>query len=278
MRIIGMNKKTMAFFYVVLIVIALVQIYPFFWVALSSFKPASDLARPAYLLPSEMYLGNYVKALSGRLPRYFSNSIIIAVCVLVGLVALGSPAGYALSKMRFRYAEQVTSFFLFGMMIPSFACLIPMFRMYNILGLRNTYWALIIPQVGFGLPLCIFLYRSFMSRIPDSLTEAAAIDGATNWYIFRSIVFPMSKNVTMTTLTYNFIGVWNEFTYANTFMSTAEMKTLPIGLNDFVGEMGMVDWGGTFAAITLSILPTLILYVFLNKQVIAGMTAGAVKA
>lgn len=88
----------------------------------------------------------------------------------------------------------------------------------------------------------------------------------------------MSKNVTMTTLTYNFIGVWNEFTYANTFMSTAEMKTLPIGLNDFVGEMGMVDWGGTFAAITLSILPTLILYIFLNKQVIAGMTAGAVKA
>lgn len=89
MGIIGMNKKTKVIFYVILIAIALIQIYPFFWVAISSFKPTSDLARPAYLLPSEMYLGNYVKALSGRLPRYFLNSMITAVCVLVSLVALG---------------------------------------------------------------------------------------------------------------------------------------------------------------------------------------------
>lgn len=278
MKILGLNKKMAVIFYIILITVALIQIYPFFWVVTSSFKPASDLAKPAYLLPTEIDLSHYVKALSGRLPRYFINSVVIAVCVLIGLVGIGSPAGFALSKMRFKYAEQVTSFFLFGMMIPSFACLVPMFRMYNTLGLRNTYWALIIPQVGFGLPLCIFLYKSFMSRIPDDLTEAATIDGASNWYIFKGIVFPMSKNVTMTTLTYNFIGIWNEFTYANTFMSSNEMKTLPIGLNDFVGEMGMVDWGGTFAAITISILPTLILYVFLNKQMIAGMTAGAVKS
>ena len=140
------------------------------------------------------------------------------------------------------------------------------------------YWALIIPQVGFGLPVCIFLYKNFMSRIPDSQTDAAAIDGASHWYIFMNIIFPMSKNITVTILTFNFVYVWNEFTYANTFMSAGKMKTLPVGLSDFVGEMGGVDWGATFATITLSMLPTLIIYAVLNKQVIEGMTAGAVKS
>lgn len=273
-----MRKPVRVLFFVVLLAVALVQIYPFFWVITSSFKTDADLAKAAYLLPSKIYMGHYQQALQSDLMRYFFNSFSVAVGVLVSLIALGAPAGYALSKMRFHYAEKVMTFFLLGMMIPSFACLIPMFQFYNALGLRNTYWALIIPQVGFGLPVCIFLYKNFMSRIPDSLTDAAAIDGASHWYIFMNIIFPMSKNITVTILTFNFVYVWNEFTYANTFMSAGKMKTLPVGLSDFVGEMGGVDWGATFATITLSMLPTLIIYAVLNKQVIEGMTAGAVKS
>lgn len=273
-----MRKPVRVLFFMVLLAVALVQIYPFFWVITSSFKTDADLAKAAYLLPSKIYMGHYQQALQSDLMRYFFNSFSVAVGVLVSLIALGAPAGYALSKMRFHYAEKVMTFFLLGMMIPSFACLIPMFQFYNALGLRNTYWALIIPQVGFGLPVCIFLYKNFMSRIPDSLTDAAAIDGASHWYIFMNIIFPMSKNITVTILTFNFVYVWNEFTYANTFMSAGKMKTLPVGLSDFVGEMGGVDWGATFATITLSMLPTLIIYAVLNKQVIEGMTAGAVKS
>lgn len=104
--------------------------------------------------------------------------MVVAVSVLFFLVIISAPAGYALSKRNFCYNEKVMTFFLLGMMIPAFACLIPMFQFYNMLKLRNTYWALIIPQVGFGLPVCIYLYKNFMSRIPDSLTEAAEIDGA----------------------------------------------------------------------------------------------------
>ena len=273
-----MKKPVRVIFLIVLVVVALIQLYPFFWVAISSFKTDADLARAAYLLPSEIYMGNYQKAFQSDLFQYFINSFLVAVGVLIFLVALAAPSGYSLSKMRFCYAEKVMTFFLFGMMIPSFACLIPMFQVYNVLKLRNTYWALIIPQVGFGLPICIFLYKNFMSRIPDSLTEAAAIDGASYWYIFKNIIFPMSKNITVTILTFNFVNVWNEFTYANTFMSAGNMKTLPVGLSDFVGEMGGVDWGATFATITLSMLPTLIVYAVLNKQVIEGMTAGAIKS
>ena len=276
--LLTMRKPVRVLFFMELLAVALVQIYPIYWVITSSFKTDADLAKAAYLLPSKIYMGHYQQALQSDLMRYFFNSFSVAVGVLVSLIALGAPAGYALSKMRFHYAEKVMTFFLLGMMIPSFACLIPMFQFYNALGLRNTYWALIIPQVGFGLPVCIFLYKNFMSRIPDSLTDAAAIDGASHWYIFMNIIFPMSKNITVTILTFNFVYVWNEFTYANTFMSAGKMKTLPVGLSDFVGEMGGVDWGATFATITLSMLPTLIIYAVLNKQVIEGMTAGAVKS
>ena len=277
-NLLSMKRWVRGIFYIVLITVALIQIYPFFWVVTSSLKTDADLARAAYLLPSEIFIGHYKEALQSDLLKYFFNSMVVAVSVLFFLVIISAPAGYALSKMKFRYNEKVMTFFLLGMMIPAFACLIPMFQFYNMLKLRNTYWALIIPQVGFGLPVCIYLYKNFMSRIPDSLTEAAEIDGAEHAYILGKIIFPMSKNITVTILTFNFVNIWNEFTYANTFMSSGKMKTLPVGLNDFVGEMGGVNWGATFATITLSMLPTLIIYAVLNKQVIEGMTVGAIKS
>lgn len=278
MNKISVKKPVKVIFYIILIGIAIFQIYPFFWVLTSSFKGSEDLAaRPAYTLPEKLYFGNYERALQSDLPRYFMNSVIVVVAVLLGLVILAAPAAFVISKIRFKQSQKLMSFFLFGMMIPVFTCLIPMFRVYNTLGLRNTYWALILPQIGFGLPMCIYLYANFMKRIPDSLVEAAAIDGASPWKIFTKIIVPMSKNVTVTVLTFNFVNIWNEFTYANTFMTKNDMKTLPIGLNDYAGQMGMVDWGATFAAITIAIVPTLIVYFILNRQVIDGMTSGAVK-
>ena len=103
------------------------------------------------------------------------------------------------------------------------------------------------------------------------------IDGASNLTIFTKLIFPMAKNSTITIVIFNFVNVWNEFTFANTFMTKSDMKTLPIGLNDFVGEMGSRDWGATFAAIVIAVLPTLIVYFFLNKSVMEGMAAGALK-
>lgn len=274
------GRTTRTIFYVFIILFVVLQSYPVFWVIGSSFKTAEEIAGTApYALPSGFYLGNYIKAFTqSELLRYFMNSVIVAVCTLLGIVSLGAPAAYAISKIPFKCNEKVLSFFLVGIMIPIFACLIPMFQIYNVLSLRNTYWSLIIPQVGFNLPLCIFLYTGFMKDIPNELIEAAAIDGAGNFKIFTSLIMPMARNSTMTVLIYNFVNIWNEFTYANTFMTKNEMKTLPIGLNDFVGEMGRRDWGTTFAAIVIAILPTIIIYFFLNKQVMEGMAAGAVKS
>lgn len=274
------HKMLRIIFYLLIFIIVIIQIYPIFWVVCSSFKTPEEMTYTAqYSIPSGFYMGNYISALTiSNIPRYFLNSVIVAACTLIGIVLLGCPVAFVISKVKVSYANGLLGFFLFGMMIPVFACLIPMFQIYNQIGLRNTYWALIIPQVGFGLPMCIYLYTGFFRFLPDSLLEAAIIDGAGMGTVFGKIVVPMAKNTTMTVLTYNFVFVWNEFTYANTFISSSEMKTLPIGLNDFVGQFGRVDWGSTFAAIVISILPTLIVYFILNKNIIEGMAAGAVKS
>jgi raffinose/stachyose/melibiose transport system permease protein len=250
-----------------------------FWVLMSSFKSGIDIAsNPPYSFPSAIYWGNYTRAiLESRLINYYVNSIIVALGTLLGIIVLAAPAAFAISKIPFKFNEWVLSFFLFGIMIPVFACLIPMFQIYNKMGLRNTYLSLILPQVGFSLPMCIYLYTGYMKFIPNSLSEAAIIDGASNFQIFLRIIFPMAKNSSLTIVIYNFVNIWNEFTYANTFMTKGSMKTLPVGLNDFIGEMGRRDWGATFAAIVLAILPTLVVYFFLNKYIMAGMAAGAVK-
>ena len=279
MQHLSTSKSLRTFFYIILIVVLVLQTYPLFWVVSSSFKTAEDMAYlPPYAMPTGLYLGNYVKAIfQSDLIRYFLNSTIVAVGVLFGIILLGAPAAYAISKIKFKQSERLLNFFLLGIMVPIFVCLIPMFQIYNGIGLRNTYLSLMLPQIGFSLPMCIYLYTGYMRFVPDSLLEAAAIDGATNLRMFFSIMFPMAKNSTITIVIYNFVNIWNEFTYANTFMTKNIMKTLPVGLNDFVGEMGRRDWGATFAAIVFAILPTLIIYFFLNKNMMAGMAAGAIK-
>ena len=255
------NIPIRAVFYVVILIFVMIQVYPIFWVICSSLKTPDEMTYTAqYALPSGFYLGNYISALTiSSIPRYFLNSTVVAVLTLLGIVVLGCPVAFVISKVKVKYANALMAFFLFGMMVPIFSCLVPMFQIYNRIGLRNTYWALVLPQIGFGLPMCIYLYTGFFK-------------------FMRKIVVPMAKNTTMTVLTYNFVFVWNEFTYANTFISSSDMKTLPIGLNDFVGQFGRVDWGSTFAAIVISILPTLIVYFILNRNIIEGMAAGAVKS
>ena len=274
------NIPIRAVFYVVILIFVMIQVYPIFWVICSSLKTPDEMTYTAqYALPSGFYLGNYISALTiSSIPRYFLNSTVVAVLTLLGIVVLGCPVAFVISKVKVKYATALMAFFLFGMMVPIFSCLVPMFQIYNRIGLRNTYWALVLPQIGFGLPMCIYLYTGFFKFMPDSLLEAAVIDGATMGTTFRKIVVPMAKNTTMTVLTYNFVFVWNEFTYANTFISSSDMKTLPIGLNDFVGQFGRVDWGSTLAAIVISILPTLIVYFILNRNIIEGMAAGAGKS
>lgn len=272
------NPFLRSFKYVVVGVFLLIQVYPVAWVLMSSLKTPEELAATAaYAPPGGIYFGNYVRAFGqADLGRYLLNSTIVAVATLTLIVVVASPAAYAIAKLHMKGRRVVLGYFLLGVTVPVFVSLLPMFQVFNALGLRNTYASLIIPQLGFSLPIAIYLYVSFMRQIPSSLIEAAKMDGAGLFRIFTTIVLPMSANTTVTIVAYNFVFIWNEFVFANTF-SSGSMKTLPVGLNDYVGILGTTDFGATYAAIVVAIVPTLFLYFILNRRILEGMAAGAVR-
>lgn len=266
-------------FYFILLLILIYQIYPIIWMVITSFKSPSDVqSRSTFLLPDPVFLENYINAIrKSDLLLYFKNSIIITFITLVLIIVLSSFAAFAIEILRFKYSKLVLSYFLLGITIPIHITLIPLFIIYRNLGLLNTYISLVLPQVGFALPIAIYMFTAFYRFIPKELLEAAIADGATVPRIFFSVYFPLSKNSVATVVTINFISVWNELIFSNTFITSPVMKTIPVGLKDFVGEYGKVDWGATFAAVTLTLLPIMIIYFIFNKNIVAGMTVGAVK-
>jgi raffinose/stachyose/melibiose transport system permease protein len=266
--------------YIFIAFFLVIQLFPLIWVLSASLQTPETLAAgPSNrLIPESFYLGNYIRAFStSPLLRYVFNSTVVAVLTIGITVVLAAPAAYAIEKLRFAGSQIVLSYFLLGLMIPVFVSLLPIFQSLSFMGLRNTYWAVVIPQVGYQLPVAIYLYASFYKGIPNEILESASMDGAGVFRAFLYVVVPLSINATVTIIVYNFIFVWNEFVFANTFLTTTAIKTLPVGLNDFVHEMGRRDYGATYAAIVVSVIPTVVLYLFLNRRVIDSMTAGSVR-
>lgn len=259
--------------------VLIISLYPLVWIFITSLKPGDEqYLLPAYALPQHPTLDNYRALADSMIPTYFKNSVIVTGISLLGIVTLGLLAAYPLAKMRFKGRRFIRNFIMLGTMIPVFVSLIPLFRIYNSVGLINTHWALIIPKFGFALPISMYLFIAFLDQIPDSIIEAGYIDGASSFRIFVSLILPLMKGAIATVATYQFVNIWNEFTFANTFINARRMKTVPVGLNDFINSYGLRDWGITFAAVAVTVLPTLIVFFFLNKQVMEGMTAGSVKS
>lgn len=255
------------------------MVYPIVYVILSSMKTKDDLRRlPAWAPPSTINIDNYIKVFTtSPMLTYFKNSIIITVGVLIPLLLFSFMAGFALSKIQFKGNKTLLSYFLLGLMLPFQVALIPLFTIFSKLNLLNTYAAVIIPQIAFSLSYSIQLFYSFCKFLPDEIIEAAIIDGCSPFKTFTTVVFPMATNSILTVATMQGVFTWNDFVNAYTFTRSTAMKTVTLGLNDFVGFMGTKDWGATFAAIVVTVLPTFIFYFFTNKYMLSGLTAGAVK-
>ncbi len=265
---------------IVLLVVLIIQVYPILWVILSSFKTIEEFqTKNPFSLPEALNFQNYINVLkNSHITIYLFNSFIVLIGVLFFLLVLSSMAAFAIEKLRFKYNKKVMAFFLFGIMVPIQISLIPLFQIYSKIGLLNTYISIILPQVGFGLPMAIYLFTAFYKNIPNEMLEAAVMDGCSIIRLFFSIIIPMSKNVIVTVATLFGVFTWNDFIFGFTFISNPDMYTVTLGLRDFVGNYGLTDWGQTFTAITLTVAPTYILYFFLSKHIISGMAAGAVKS
>ena len=265
-------------FYLAIFSFLIVQMYPMFWLILSSFRPNLDLSNKPFSFPSTLTIENFQSViLKSNIFIYIKNTIIVAVVSLFLIVLISSMASFAISKMRFRLGDRVYSYFITGLTIPYIVTVIPLFIMFTSLNIIDSYMALILPMVAFSLPVSILLFVNFFKFIPNELIEAAIIDGCSITQVFTKIILPLSKNTIVTVVAMNLIFIWNDYTFSLVFINSTEMKTISLGLQDFIGSHGVTDWGATYAAICISTLPTLILYFLLHKQITGGMTLGAVK-
>ncbi|MGG4146259.1 carbohydrate ABC transporter permease [Paenibacillus algorifonticola] len=272
------KKLSYSLLYILVIVIMLIQIYPVVWLMLSSFKSSIELTTQPFAMPSSWSFENYASVFrESSLLLYIKNTAIVTFTCLALIVFLSATAGFALVKMINRLNSKLLLFFTIGIMIPIQVTLIPLFIMYKDYGLLNSYAALILPQVGFALPLSILIFTSFYRYVPGELLEAAVIDGCNIFQLFFRIVSPLTINTTITVASINFIFIWNDFVFSNTFTNDKAYKTIAVGLQEFIGAFGATDWGQTFAAISISIIPIIVTYLFLNKYVMAGVSDGAVK-
>ena len=264
---------------VVSVLVFLLFVYPLIYTVLNSLKTYDDFtSSPQYALPAKMFFGNFVKVFQSDFIRYFINSVVIAVLVVVFTVVLSATTAFAISKFRFRGKKIAEIYFLLGLMIPYQVILIPLYLTYAKFKLLDTYFSLILPQVAFGMPMAVQLFLAFFKDFEEELIEAAVIDGSSIGRAFISVVAPICRNIIITVATLRAIFSWNEYIFSYTFISSKKMMTVVLGLNAFVGEEGLVDWGPTFAAIVVTVIPTLLVYMFLGKYMQSGLSEGAVKS
>jgi len=255
-----------------------VEIYPLLWMLLSSFKTSDEFSTGAFWsLPTSLAWQNYVQAWTAGMSTYFLNSILTVFPSLFLILLISLAASFALEVMKFRGSNVVLLAFLAGIMIPLQMVLLPLFTIYFQTGLINTRWALIITYTAFGLPLSVFLMSGFFKSVSRTVIEAAVIDGANIYQVFFHVALPLVANGIVTIALVQFFFLWNDLLFALTFISSDNLRTIQVGLLNFSGQYGQVDWGPTFAAVCLAVFPTLILYLILNQQVIKGLTAGSVK-
>lgn len=262
-----------------IVLIVVVQVYPMAWLFLTSFRTASDFASGnPFALPSEFTLENYSRAFAtGNLWLNILNSLIVTLGSSVLIVIAGMMAAYALQVLGFRLSGLVRALFLLGIIVPVQIALVPLFIDYSKIGLLDTHMSMIIPLAAFAMPMAVYLFSSFYQYIPREMYEAASLDGAGPFRIFTQITFPLSVNTIITVVLVNSIFIWNDFIFANTFVLSDGLKTIPLGLQNYIGAMGNTDWTATFAAVCVTVTPLLLVFLVLNKAMISGLESGATK-
>jgi trehalose/maltose transport system permease protein len=269
-------------FYLLVALIFVYAIFPFYWALRSSFTPDSALFKtPIEYFPSNPTWFNYREVLSnGDFQRALLNSTIVAGSVTLLSLALGALAGYAIGRFRFR-GRSVALYLMLSMTIfPQIAILGALYKLITRFQLYNTLGALIFSYMIFTLPFTVWVLTSFTRGLPRDLEEAAYVDGATPFQAFRKVMLPLIAPGLVTTGLLAFIAAWNEFLYALSFTQTTDEHTVPVAIVTFTGKSGstfQVPWGQIMAATIIVTVPLIVLTLVLQRRILAGLTAGAVK-
>lgn len=264
--------------YLVLILAAILQLLPLVWLFLFSLKNNQDVFNlPPFALPKKFHWENYEAVWTqGHISRYFVNSVWITVASVILTILLASFVTYAITRMKWKLQPLVLGLFMVGLMIPVHSTLIPLFSLFQHIGLKDNQFSLILSYTAFNLPVTIMILLGFYYSLPREVEEAAIMDGCSVNRMFFSIVLPMTATVIATAGIINMIYNWNEFIFVNTFISSDTLKTLTVGVQNFVGQYS-TNWGAIGATLMLSILPILLVFILLSNRIVEGIAAGSVK-
>lgn len=271
------EKLSKSLMYLFLTLIAAANVLPILWMAVNSLKTDREYAADPFALPAQAQWTNYAQAWEkARLGTYFGNSLFITAAAVTCTVLLASMAAYFLSRVPFRGGRAIHTFFLFGMLIPVHATLIPVFLVMQKLSLLNTRLALIIVYTAVHIPITIYILSSFMREIPGEMEEAAVIDGSTVFKTFFLIILPMSVPALATVFILNVLYNWNEYLISLVLIRKQALFTIPIGIAAFSDTETSYPTL-QMAALILVLVPTLIFFTAVQKYLVRGLVAGAVK-
>jgi raffinose/stachyose/melibiose transport system permease protein len=263
--------------WIVLIFFLIFTFIPLVWLVLSSFKTNLELINKPFLLPEVWQVQNYINAFQlSDLHLLFLHSVVVS-CVSTGLnILIASMAAYALSRFRFGLNNVILSIILAGVLIPIIALMVPYFQLISNLGIYDTLWALILTYAAINLPISVFLIHGFMGTIPKELEEAGVIDGCSFWQRYARIVFPLSRLGVVTAGTFVFLYSWNEFIYALLLTSSVRARTLQLGIRFFKSQF-RAEYTSMYAALVITMIPSIVMYILLHEKIIQGLSSGAVK-
>nr|WP_246274895.1 carbohydrate ABC transporter permease [Phytohabitans houttuyneae] len=271
------------FAHVGLAIWAIIIIAPLLWMFLASFKSNTEmyLGNP-FSLPSKINLDSYVRAWNeAHVGRYFINSVFVVTLSTAGTMLFGAMAAYVLARYKFIGNRVIYYLFVSGLAFPVFLALVPLFLIVNNMGLLNTFTGLILVYIAYSLPFTVFFLAAFFKTLPNSVAEAAVMDGASHTRLFFQVMMPMARPALVSITIFNIIGQWNQYLLPVALMQgegAEEKWVLTQGIANISVQAGYeADWAAMFAAVTLSILPMIIMYAIFQRQIQAGLTAGAVK-
>lgn len=278
------NKKKKNFspgrivLWLILLTMAVIQIFPLIWLLDFSLASSTEMFTSGLLIiPEKIQWGNYVKAfVDGHFLLYLKNSVLINGLAVLFVIVISIMAAFAIKRMQWKLSGFVKTLLLLGMMIPIHATLLPNYKIYNVLNLTDTIWALLIPYVAFSLPQGLFLMTGFIEGVPKELEEAAVIDGCGIYRIIWNVVAPLLKPSIATVAIMTFLNNWNEFMMASTYLSSPTWKTLPFSVLEFTGQYSS-NYAVQFAVMALTAAPAVMVYIILNKHITKGVAMGAVK-
>jgi len=278
-RLASISVNTLV--YGILIVWAAICLFGFAWIVLASLKTNQELysIKRIWGLPAVPQWGNYMRAWTrSKMANFFLNSVLVSGASVLLLDLVGGMAAYVLARFRFSANRAVLAGFILGSAIPVQLITVPLYLMFNDLGLLDNLAALTMVYIAVSLPFTVFVLTGFFKTLPTELEEAAVLDGATEYGVFWRVMLPLAAPGLITVTIFNFLGIWNEYLLALMLINKTEKMTIPLGLYNLkVVQQRAADWTGLFAGFVIMLLPTIIAFIILQDRVTKGMTVGALK-